>query len=285
MLTDDSLQALVESALGRSVETIAPVPHGSVNQVFRLAFATGEEAILRIAPAGADLTASWMTADGLRREQAAYALLEPIRHLLPRTIHADFTRETIDRDWVVQSVVPGAPWPVSAVTMETWEQLGQMVRAIHAVAGTWFGPPSHGIRAPTWTALVRDDLAGFRADAARYGAEPPVFDAIDAFLDAHAATLDAVTPTLIHSDLALDHVFVREGRVSGLIDLEFARFADPLSEGLLLELLDRDDAASDAFFRGYGGRPEVDPVRLRLARLLVHAWSESDRLRLGDADS
>jgi aminoglycoside phosphotransferase (APT) family kinase protein len=273
------LQAEIEDALGLGVTGFDHVGTGSVNDVHRVRFDDGGAAILRIAPSMARISASWMTTRGLRREQAALASLESIEHLLPRTIIFDRTGSVIPEDWVLQSIVPGVPWTEAEVDLDTWRDLGRALRAIHRVPGSWFGPPSDGVRLPTWEALLREDLRGFRIDAEVAGADVPEFAALEAAIDEHAIELKRVRPVLIHSDLSPAHIFVQGKRLSGLIDFEFARFADVSSEGLLLEMVGREDEAADAFFEGYG-RWRHGGGRRAVAQCLQEAWAASDRIRL-----
>jgi aminoglycoside phosphotransferase len=293
----ESLQHIIELTFGQHARSLRRLPSGTVNQTVRIELEDSREFIMRVAPGPAEAAVgpSWMSTNGLRRERAAIALLDGIRHLLPVTMASDFTRGSLGRDWVIQEIVPGVPFPGNAAELasadrrDLWRQLGAATARIHAVRGAWFGPPSDGPRFPTWTALIRNDIAGFRRDAERWQLKIDAFDALANLVESSRVELDAVPPVLIHSDLSLDHVFVVEGgdgwRISGLIDLEFARFADPVSEGLLLEVLQRSDADADAFLDGYGGRPDISPARIEIATRLIAAWAETDRARLAAGTS
>lgn len=280
MVRLELLQEEIEDALGLSVVSMDPIGGGSVNETYRVGFDDGGAVILRIAPGLEKISASWMTTRGLRREQAAIAYLESLENILPRTIIFDRTGTIIPEDWVLQSVVRGQPWPTTTVNATTWRDLGRVVRAMHRVMGSWFGPPTDGQRLPTWTALLQADLEGFRLDAQVAGVAVPEFEALAEAIGTHADELDRVRPVLIHSDLSLQHVFVENNAVSGLIDLEFARFADPLSEGLLLDMMQRSDDMADAFFDGYGQVPGRSDTRRMIAGLLQAAWAASDAIRL-----
>jgi Ser/Thr protein kinase RdoA (MazF antagonist) len=299
MTTDslETLQHIVELTFGQHVRELRRLPSGTVNQTVRIELEDRREVIMRVAPGPAEAAAgpSWMTANGLRRERAAVALLDAIRHLLPVTVASDFSRGAMGRDWAIQAIVPGVPLSGIEASLadpdrrDLWRQLGEVTSRIHAVRGSWFGPPADGPRFLTWTALIRDDIAGFQRDAERWQLDSSAFDSLATLVDSARDELDAVPPVLIHSDLSLDHVFVVEGedgwRISGLIDLEFARFADPLSEGLLLDRMQRPDEDTEAFFDGYGGRPAASPARIEIATRLIAAWAETDRARLAAGTS
>jgi hypothetical protein len=290
------LQRIIRQAFGDEAQIAASLrmPTGTVNRTWLVDLDCGEQVIVRIGPGEAQVAMgpSWLTSFGLRREKAAIRLLSPMLDILPVTLEHDFSRAAIDGDWVVQRVMPGSQWTgvvpslPEMIQNDLWRQLGAVVSTLHAIAGDWFGAPAFGPAFPTWPDLIRADLAGLLADARRYRINPAPFATLGELVDRHADELSSVRPRLIHSDLALDHVFageVREAgdswRISGLIDLEFARFADPASEGLLLDLLGRSDPAAMAFFAGYGGRPAIPSIRQEIAHSLNHLWWITDEAR------
>ena len=301
-LTPAQRLALARRALAppAQVTDAPPVGGGTVNEVWRLRI-VGDgiaAAILRVAPSPRIAAGgpSWMTAEGLRREQAAIALLPHLSSILPRTVCFDGSREIIDRDWVVQSLVPGTPWSEVDSMLDDgqriglWRQMGAICRAIHEVRGTAFGP-AHAPLFATWADLVLDDARGLLEDAERFGVDTEPFIRLAASVEANRAVLDRVdSPRLIHSDLGPRHCFVAsdadgQWQIIGLIDLEFARFADPRSESAI-ELFDRmppDDRFHEAFSEGYG--PFVTPpgaeVRAVLYGAIALGWAATDMARLG----
>lgn len=288
------IAAIVERAFGGAADLRGAdeLSAGTVNSTWRLSIAGEAPLILRVGP-GRDAAASapsWLPADTLQREHALTPWLAPIAPLLPRTAAADFTHELIDRDWVIQTVVAGRPWSdlVGSLSMEQevslWRQLGLLTRRIHAVEGSRFGPLPPGPSFSRWSALLAHDADGIVGDFARFGLPVEPAQRLHALIADQAARLDAIaTPRLIHSDLDRRHVFVTldakgEPVISGIIDHEFGRFADPLSEGLLLTLaLDRPPAAAP-FLEGYGAVPDDDETRwrMRLYQAIVLGWTASD---------
>ena len=299
----ERLEAIVACAFGRGANLRAAhtLGGGSINDVISLTFDHGQTAILRIAPS-ADQAAtgpSWLTSFGLRREQAIFDKLPHLAHLLPETIHADFSRTLLDRDWVIQRFVRGVAWSDLAATMtatqhaNAWHQTGSLARSIHDVRGDAFGLPNDGeagMRSSRWSDVLLHDAAGFIADASRFGIDPVPFDRLHASITHHAQVLDAVTiPGLIHSDLDPRHIFRepdgnRGYRISGLIDLEFGRFADPLSESLIVMFaLDPPAPAfADAFWQGYGSFPVAPDsnVRSLIYQGIALGWMLTDLARV-----
>jgi aminoglycoside phosphotransferase (APT) family kinase protein len=281
---------------------ILPVPEGTINTTFRILRGQEPPLYLRIAPGDAEVEAGpgWMTAHGLRREMAVIGLLEPLVHLLPRMVHADWSRDLIDRDWVLQTEVPGVPWPDLRPELtpdedrDLWRQLGEIARTIHGVAGAEFGPPEEGYGHGRWSELVRWDVTGFQVDAQRFGIDPDPFQRLTMLVNGSVDELDDVTePRLIHSDLHDRHVFIRRDDggapvISGLIDLEFARFADPYSESIIVmqEMGEGSGEEFVAFCEGYGCEPPTRGAGLRslIYQLTALGWTVMDLHRLGEDD-
>jgi len=298
-ITSIELQHIIQQAFGRSASPVdvQQMPTGTVNRTALVTLDRGYRCIIRIGPGQQQITdaPSWLTSFGLRRELAAIALLQSSLDILPVTLAHDFSRDVIDGDWVVQQVMPGTAWPgivpglPRASQHELWRHLGDILRRIHAISGESFGPPAWSPPFPTWPDLLDRDLEGLAADAARYHLDLTPFTEFRQVIDTHRGELSRVPARLIHSDLTFDHLFVTERngqwQVSGIIDLEFARFADIVSESVLLDCLARHDAMSDAFFSGYGDRPDVSELRQTVAGTLHTLWGITDAARLSHPPS
>ena len=284
-------------------EHILPVDSGSINHTFRILQGKQQPPLfLRIAPSDAEVDAGpdWMTSHGLRQEQTAIGMAEPLQRLLPRTVHADWTRTLINRDWVLQTSVPGRPWTEIQEELTTdehlalWHQLGDLVHQLHEIRGAEFGPPEEGLGHECWSDLVRWDVTGLLVDAQRFDIDPEPFQLLVELVNASVKILDEVTePVLVHSDLQQHHVFIRRGEdgemeISGLIDLEFARFADPGSESIFVSrtLGDVADDAFAAFCEGYGCRTPSHNERSRLEIYVLTAlgWTVTDLDRTGQRE-
>src|SRR5690606_28231701 len=102
----DTARALLrEIGIIAGPEQVVPMPGGTINTTFRIAQGKESPLYLRIAPDDDEVEAGpgWLSAHGLRREAAAIGMLDAISELLPRTVHADWSRELINRDWVLQT--------------------------------------------------------------------------------------------------------------------------------------------------------------------------------------
>lgn len=263
---------------------------GLINDARLLIWPDGTRRILRIAPTDAFASSgpSWFTSWGLRREASVIAAASDLSAYLPATIACDFERRIIDRDWVIQETMRGVPLPTASsdlslsVRRAIWREIGAFVNRLHQIRGHRFGAPAWGPGFDRWRDLIHHDLVGICADAQRYELPMQPFARLAATVEQYPGLFDRVTePRLIHSDLAPAHIFIdRPGdrwQFSGVIDLEFGRFADPLSESLWADeaWADEPDEMRDAFQEGYG--PLSPPTgdrhrRIAFYQALQLAW-------------
>ena len=299
MMPDETVARELLRQIGMDVpaDRIRRVQGGTVNSAFKVDQGSDGTFVLRISPSDAEAEAgpSWFNSHGLRREQTTIGLLSDIAYLLPRTIHFDESRQHIDRDWVLQTWVEGEAWAkisptlTAAENLQLWRDMGQITRQMHAIVRDEFGPPEAGLGYTTWSDLIRWDVTGFVVDAQRYGIQLAPFNRLQDLVDWAAPILNRVTEArLIHSDLNQRHIFISRDdddrpRITGLIDFEFARFADPYSESIFVDeaLLPSDDGRGDAFCEGYQcNRPTHDDmVCRRIYSMLAVGWIVTDLAR------
>lgn len=288
----DALDRILRSVFGQGIGgcAVQPLEGGGINNVYRVDLSNAESYVLRIAPteAVAERGPGWLTAHGLRRELAVIEVASALREFLPVTVAHDFGLAVIDRDWVLQEMMPGLPLATVDASLHpqhraaVWTELGQFTRTLHAITGDRFGPPAWGPTFARWSDQVRFDVASLIDDAATFAYPAAPFERLAECVERLAPLLDAVTtPTLIHSDLSRTHVFVETDddvgyRLRGVIDLEFGRFADPLSEHLITGFAWSNAPVEmrPAFTRGYGydvTQPEEE-ARVQLYVALSIAW-------------
>ncbi len=291
----DRARALLND-IGWDNVKIETVTGGSVNRTFHLT--RGKESwYLRIGPTDAEASdaPTWFTSHGLRHEQRAIAHWANHQRYFPETVHTDFTRSQIGSDWVIQKAIPGLPWNAlrarlnSTQTASLWRQLGTLAAELHAYIGPEFGPmePGHGFS--RWSELIRWDVTGLLTDARRYNLPLEPFTYLCNLVDLRVHELDEITkPRLIHSDLGMRHVLVEFGTdgepmITGLIDLEFARFADAYSESIFVAkaLESQHDPMFDHFLEAYGAvRPDRSGrMRSLIYQLIALAWWVTDAMR------
>lgn len=300
-LTEDDLRRIVTAAYGSagSFGSATPLRGGSINTSYVLRMRNGSLVILRVAPSDATAAAgpSWLTPWGLRREAAVIALAADLDDVLPVTIAHDFERAVIDRDWVIQQVMPGVSLSKIDATLPAdertalWMELGAITRRLHSVSADAFGPPVCGERFDRWSDLLARDAEGLLDDALRFALPAPPFERLRHLIERLAPVLDeGLAPHLVHSDLARSHVFVEQidggpYRITGIIDLEFGRFADPRMERLITSFRWGNAPAemAPAFFRGYGQTFESpeDRAKLQVYVAIALGWTATILAWLG----
>ena len=274
-LTPDEIQLVCERAFGSGivVESAQELGGGEFNSVYLIRMAGRAPVILRAAPPpGRDLP--WHERDLMRHEHAIQPYLAPIAHLTPSTLMIDFTRLTLPRDYLFQSVMPGAPWrdPANHLSPQDeerlWRGLAHIARDIHSVRGEAFGHPDPGRQFSTWSATIQDWLARSLADAQRAGVETEAIERLCQLAEAHADLLDEITiPHLLHGDLWPVNILIERGedgedgesgaRISAVLDSDRVAWGDPLADWTFYLLPRGTTARIQAIFWDEYGAPET----------------------------
>jgi hypothetical protein len=168
-LTRKQIEAICRRAFGPEAGLLGMEQFrgGTHNQVYRLTVPGQLPLILRVAPPD-DSGLAWDERDLMRREQAirpAFAALAGLAPLMPRVVFEDFSREVIDRDYMLQTFIEGHRWEDMAEQLEPeealglWRAFGGLLRQIHDTAGPYFGDPPPGQSFPHWSEAVEYRLA------------------------------------------------------------------------------------------------------------------------------
>ncbi len=133
------------------------------------------------------------------------------------------------------------------------EELGRNNRLINSIHGSKFGYYGQKDRQRTsWYDAFHMMLADVLDDCRYYGID--LHYETDTFMELLAKDRDIFeevkTPCLVHWDLWDGNVFVKNGRVQGIIDWERCLWAD-----YLMEYGFRTHHHNEAFYRGYGAKP------------------------------
>ena len=269
-LTPDEVQRVCERAFGSDtvVESAHEMSGGEFNSVYLIRMAGRLPVVLRVAPPpGSDL--AWHEVDLMRHEHAIRPYLAPIAPLTPVTLMIDFTRATLPRDYLFQSVMPGERWrdreghPSPYDEEGLWRSLARIARDIHSVRGEAFGHPYPGRQLSSWSATIQDWLARSLADAQRAGVETEAIERLCELAAARADLLDEITiPRLLHGDLWPVNILVeRDGasdpRISAVLDSDRVAWGDPLADWTFYLLPRRTTARIQAIFWDEYGAPET----------------------------
>ena len=112
-------------------------------------------------------------------------------------------------------------------------QIGEIIREISGFTGTYFGYDGNpDLRATTWKEAFIKIVDSVLEDGSRKNVVYDYrYDELRAAVLKHAAALEEIsTPCLAHWDAWDPNFFVKDGRISGIIDFERALWAEPLME-------------------------------------------------------
>jgi aminoglycoside phosphotransferase (APT) family kinase protein len=239
-------------------EAVAELKDGWFNVVYDVRLADGRQVVLKIAPpVGAEVMTYERNimeteVSSMRRVHENPAI--PV----PRIYFFDQARDLCDADYFFMEKLRGdnlgrvkSDLP-PAVRAKIEGRIGEIIRAINGVTGTYFGYPGNpALRSASWRSafagIVESILEDGRRKDADYGHDP---DEIRAVVAKHAPALEGVkTPRLVHWDAWDPNFFVEDGEVTGLVDFERALWGDPLMEAQFRPLFGEGTAN---ILSGYG---------------------------------
>lgn len=297
-VTADEIQALCRRSLGADVRVTAAteIGVGTYNSTYRLDLDQSAPVVLRTAPAPARQSPD--DRDAMRNEYAAAPYLAPLGPLVPRILAADFTHQLIERDYMVQTLVPGVPAStgLKAYPRSDWlpfyRQLGAITRSIHDVHGERFGRvagPGHD----TWSQSLISQFEAMAADQLDAGLDPDGCRRIVDLARRHRAVLDDIPgPRLLHGDLWTLNILIdaaaAEPTITGVLDSDSARWGDPLGDVTLDRVRHLPTVEQNAFFTGYGTPVSTVGTQLReqfyRARHLIGSQLDIQRRRMNFAE-
>ncbi|WP_437980167.1 phosphotransferase family protein [Sorangium sp. So ce117] len=245
-------------ALADGEGAVVELKDGWFNAAYNIRLADGREVILKIAPPrGAEVM--FYEKNIMATEVAAMRLVRRNPAIpVPQIYHFDDTRDLCDSDYFFMEKIAAdnLEHVKASLSPETQASIdlhiGEIVRAINGFTGTYFGYDGNpDLRASTWREAFTRIMESVLEDGARKGvAYDQGYDEIRAAVLRHAPALEEVTtPCLVHWDVWNPNVFVKEGKVAGIIDFERALWADPLMEAQF-RLLSAEGITS--CMRGYG---------------------------------
>ncbi|WP_437521926.1 aminoglycoside phosphotransferase family protein [Sorangium sp. So ce726] len=245
-------------ALADGEDAVVELRDGWFNAAYGVRLADGREVILKIAPPR-DAEVMLYEKNIMTTEVAAMRLVRPNRTIpVPQIYHFDDARDLCDSDYFFMEKISGDNLEHVRASLPPETQasidlhIGEIIRAINGFTGTYFGYEGNpDLRANTWREAFTKVMESVLEDGARKGAAyDHGYDEIRAAVLRHAPALEEVTtPCLVHWDVWNPNVFVKEGRVTGLIDFERALWADPLMEAQFRPLSSDGITSS---MRGYG---------------------------------
>jgi TetR/AcrR family transcriptional regulator, regulator of mycofactocin system len=256
---------------------------GEVNSVYEVrGVGAGRPLIVKVYPERWGSTLRWRSK--LAKEVYVYGLLAR-RGIdeIPRVLrHEPGGVPQLPSAFAVLTWLDGEPLAAVAGSLtppdvdRVYEHMGRSLAAVHRITADRWGYITTGLvdAKPSNTAYMVDQFARKVRRFLELGGDPALARAIDGHVGRHEELLAACRrPSLCHNDFHDGNVLVyRDGsgwRVTGYVDVENAVVADPLLDLARTDYysLRHNEAARQAFLRGYGRLPEDWQPRVALYRL------------------
>jgi fructosamine-3-kinase len=183
---------------------------------------------------------------------------------VPEIIFHDFSREVIDRDYLIMEYLEG---------QSGWfdeRELGRHVRQIHAIQSEKYGYPERAAPMSTnWPDIFHTYVELIFKDCRSCGVidrdEQKYFMSI---YERHGDTVVDVSPSLLHLDLWTQNILTVNDKISAILDFDRGLYGDPELE---FAVLDTYGFATPAFFEGYGEpRPVGSGAQIRQRLYIVY---------------
>ncbi|MFN8473009.1 MAG: aminoglycoside phosphotransferase family protein [Anaerolineae bacterium] len=261
--TPEQIARMVERSfdgptLAAGDDAVTELKEGWFNAAYNVRLSDGRDVILKIAPPKdaevlayeQNIMATEVTAMRLASQNPAIPV--------PEIYHFNTARDVCDSDYFFMEKLRGDNYEHVKKTLpptmktEIDRQIGAIVREINDFTGEYYGYDGNSaLRGGTWREafikIMESVLEDGRRKSADYGYD--IGEIRDAILK-HASSLEEVsTPRLVHWDAWDLNFFVKDGKVSGILDFERALWADPLMEAQFRALA--YGGISDSM-RGYG---------------------------------
>lgn len=256
---------------------------GKFSQTF-LVESDGAEYVLRIAPPD-DLLQLFYEYRMMRQEPELHRLIEEHTDVpVPKILAHDFSRERIDRDYLIMNRVPGQAMSEASASLtseqvgEILAELGRCVAKLHAVhidRHGYLGPHEPMEPQSTWPDAFAVMWTKLVDDCVRCGVYTEEDRTLAArLLEQHGDVFDPSAPAaLCHMDLWIANILVHNGRFRALFDFDRACFGDPEND---LAVAEYCGLTRRSFWEGYvaaGGRLPEDS-RARAIRRLFYLLYE-----------
>lgn len=272
----EAIAALLERHNLGSLHSIAQLEGGTVSQMLRV----NNDLVLRLNGPDPQLPR-------LAWERHIYDRLRSADVPVPDVVALDTKRDLLPFDALLMRYVDGvngaAVWASLDAEAKTRvsEELGRICAASHMlrwpVYGRLVGVAADETRSERWADVITRKVVDVcRRVADRDLLPPPVLDAlVTMFNDGDSLYAGASSPTLVHTDLWLGNVLLRQDHghwmIAAVVDWEWAMVADDAWEFATMWRDTEPWPLAEAFMQGYRERRPLPPdwrVRQRLYRLL-----------------
>ncbi|MGI8686986.1 MAG: phosphotransferase family protein [Thermomicrobiales bacterium] len=201
-----------------------------------------------------------MTVPKFENERVAYDLLAGSGLPVPSVIVLDASRQVVPYDCIILTRLPGTN------LAESWRDLtpaqihdlvweaGRCLARLHTMAFPAFGKlrEQDAPRFRSWLDYFNDYVHRYLSEAARYSLlNCALHTRLEATLARSQSLLARVARgVLVHSDYHYENILQRAGRLTGILDFEWALSADPTYDFMSADVREGQIPGSEAAFRG-----------------------------------
>jgi fructosamine-3-kinase len=182
----------------------------------------------------------------------------------PEIVFHDFSREVIDRDYLVMEYLRGSSGPFDE------RQLGEYVRQIHAIELDMFGYPERAApMGESWPDIFHTYVILILQDCLSCGViDSSEHDYFLSIYDKQGVFIGNVKPSLLHLDLWSQNILTINGKITAILDFDRGLYGDPELE---FAVLDTYGYSTPEFFDGYGKpRPIDSEAQIRRKLYIVY---------------
>lgn len=246
----------------------AELTEGFFNAAYRVSLSDGRNVILKIAPPAGSLIMTY-------EKNIMYAEVESMRLVKEKTgiplaeiLFCDRSHTVCPSDYFFMSEIEGRS--LNAVSGELSEEdrdginyhVGELNAELNRITGESFGYFSQPDRQEkNWYGVFSGMINDALNDADALNIDTGIgHDTVSRLLSRDKGVFEEVTvPRLVHWDLWAGNVFVKDGRITGLIDFERCLWADEL-----MEVGFRSQNQDPHFLKGYGMKELTDTQTVRV---------------------
>lgn len=245
-------------AVADSEDAVLELKDGWFNASYAIRLNNGREVILKIAPPK-DVEVLLYEKNIMTTEVASMRLVQQNPTIpVPEIYFFDDTCDLCDSDYFFMEKMSGDNLEHVKTSLSPGTQMsidlhiGEIIREINRFTGTYFGYDGNpDLRADTWKEAFLKIVESVLEDAARknVGFEFSYKEIRAAILKHAPALEEIIVPCLVHWDAWNPNFFVKDGKITGIIDFERSLWAEPLMEAQFRQF--GDNSITDSM-RGYG---------------------------------
>ncbi|MGB3715286.1 MAG: aminoglycoside phosphotransferase family protein [Candidatus Promineifilaceae bacterium] len=234
----------------------------------------------------------------MRNEAIAYQFLSGTAVPVPEVICLDESRETAPYDYLITTRLPGTNIFGSRhqlgdqqIRKLAWEA-GRYLAEVHEITFEAYGKLSEveSNPFPTWPAYFNDYVKRYLEPARRERMlSNETLSQLERILEQDSSALSQVDHSvLVHSDYHYENILQVDGRITGIIDFEWAYAGDPASD--FVPSTNREEVlpgSEEYFLEGYQSQRSLTEgfdERIAIYRLFLELETVVTYHRLGDLE-